>query len=196
DVVQSGTEWSRQLRSWERESNNEEPVGSRPKSTTNSPNRPRLTILCAAFTSPVAVIVTENDYVSRQSPNSRRRKRTFKGPGRVQAGDRREVRAAILYHEPRRGCCPDISLRGVGADRAEASRALHLQSYEEKVFEQGELLGSGRRDGRPGAAADSATAPRSGADQRRSCRKRISDVPGSTQHRSVPEESSGRKVHA
>ena len=54
---ESGTEWSTQLRSWEREADKEEPVGNRPKSTTNSPNHPSLTELCAAFTSLVAVAV-------------------------------------------------------------------------------------------------------------------------------------------
>ena len=52
---ESGSEWSTQLRSWAREADKEEPVGNRPKSTTNSPNHPSLTIICAAFTSLVAV---------------------------------------------------------------------------------------------------------------------------------------------
>src|SRR5579862_8351563 len=73
------------------------------------------------------------DHVSRQSPNSRRRKRTAQGPGRVQARARREVRAAILHHELRREGCSSLSLRGMGADRAEAGRALHFQSHEEEV---------------------------------------------------------------
>src|SRR5581483_11283322 len=64
------------------------------------------------------------NHVSRQSPNSRRRKRTAQGPGRVQASARREVWAAILYHELRWQGCTSLSLRGVGADRAEAGRAL------------------------------------------------------------------------
>src|ERR1700733_867160 len=71
-------------------------------------------------------------HVSRQSPNSRGRKRTAQSPGGVQAGDRREIRQGILHHKLRREGCSVVSLRGVGTDRAEAGRALHLQSYEEK----------------------------------------------------------------
>src|SRR5207302_10583446 len=89
--------------------------------------------------------------VSRQSPNSRGRKRTPQGPRGVQAGDRREVRHAILYHKLGRKNCPSVSLRGVGADRAKAGGALHLQSYEEKVpgpvnywGQQVEMDGQGR----------------------------------------------------
>src|SRR5208282_493274 len=195
-VVQSGAEWSNSFKLWEREAENEEPVVNRPKSTTNSPNHLSLTILCVAFTSPVAVIVTGTQHVSRQSPNSRRRKRAVKDPGRVQAGDRREVRPAILHHKFGWGCCSSVSLRGVGADRAETGGALHLQSHEEKVLEQGELLGTGRRNGRAGAAADSAVAARGRSDQGRGCGQRIPDLFGSAQHGSLSAEGAGRKVHA
>src|SRR4029077_5161575 len=78
--------------------------------------------------------MTEQENVSRQSPNSRRRKGTVEGPGRVQARDRREVRTAILHHKSGWEGCSSVSLRGVGADRAEAGGALHFQSYEEEVF--------------------------------------------------------------
>ena len=47
---------------------------------------------------------------------------------------------AILHHQPGWQGCPGVSLRGMGADRAEAGRALHFQSYEEKVSGPGELL--------------------------------------------------------
>src|SRR6185312_1006231 len=108
------------------------------------------------------------NHVSRQSPNSRRRKRTAQGPGRVQARARREVRAAILYHELRWEGCTSLSLRGMGADRAEAGRALHFQSHEEEVSRSRELLGTASRDGRPGTPADAATVAGIGADQGRS----------------------------
>src|SRR5262249_15980025 len=72
--------------------------------------------------------MTKNPHVSRQSPNSHRRKRTAQGPCRVQAGDRREIWAAILHHEFGRENCPGLSLRGMGADRAEAGGALNLQT--------------------------------------------------------------------
>src|SRR5215470_4177072 len=112
-----------------------------------------MTALRAAFTSSlVAVVATvsstscphrrKRTYVSRQSPNSRRRQRPFKGPGRVQAGDRREIRDAILHHKFGRESCPDISLRGMGADRAEVGQSLHFQSHEEEVPGAGELLGT------------------------------------------------------
>src|SRR5580704_11073035 len=110
-------------------------------------------------------MVTDNNHVSRQSPNSGRRKGTVKDPGRIQACDRRKVRTTILHHKSRWEGCSSVSLRGVGADRAEAGRALHFQSYEEKVSGPRELLRAGGRDGWTGAVADSATAARSGADQ-------------------------------
>src|SRR5579864_9573663 len=109
-----------------------------------------MTTLQAAFTSSlVAVVATvgitrrpnrrKRTYVSRQSPNSRRRQRASQGPGRVQAGDRREIRHAILHHKFGREGCPDISLPGMVAHRAEAGQSLHFQPYEEEVPHPGEL---------------------------------------------------------
>src|SRR5579863_276636 len=181
---------------WERNADKEEPVGNRPKRSINSPIHPSLTRFCAVFTSLVAVAVADKAYVSRQSPNSRRRKGTVEDPCRVQAGDRRKVWPAILHHKSRWGCCSTISLRGVGTDRAEVGGALHLQSHEEKVLEQGELLGAGRRDGWARASADSATFARRGQNQGRSRRQRISDLSESSQHGNISAESSGRKVYA
>src|SRR5271165_3870856 len=125
-------EWSTQLRSWEREADKEEPVGNRPESSTNRPNHLRLTRFCVVITSCGTVVVAvqrkprslgverrrlgmtnEKEHVSRQSSNSGRRKGTVEGPGRVQAGDRREVRPAILHHKSGWGCCSSISLRGM-----------------------------------------------------------------------------------
>src|ERR1700747_2974908 len=138
----------------------EAPVEIKTDTLKNSPNEPEMTTLQAAFTSSlVAVVATvsgtgrphrrKRTYVSRQSPNSRRRQRTSQGPGRVQAGDRREIRHAILNHQSRWEGCTDISLRGVGADRAETGRALNVQPHEEKVPVAGELLGAAGGDGRP-----------------------------------------------
>src|SRR6267154_2803378 len=154
-------EWSRRASTWEREADKEEPVENRPKSSTNSPNRLSLTEHCAAFTSLVVVAVhivvkTGIEHVSRQSPNSRRRKGTAQGPGRIQAGDRREVRTAILHHKSGWKGCSSVSLRGVGTDRAEAGRALHFQSYEEEVSGPGELLRADGGNGRAGACAGTA----------------------------------------
>src|SRR5512146_3273597 len=96
-----------------------------------------------AFTSVAAERAARNRnkrHVSRQSPNPSRRKGPAEGPGRIQAGDRREVRGAILYHFSGWACCPGISLRGVGADRAEAGGALQFQPDEEKVSDAHQLL--------------------------------------------------------
>src|SRR6266496_1127074 len=134
--------------------------------------------------------------VSRQSPNSRGRKRTAQGPRGIQARARREVRSAILHHELRREGCSSVSLRGMGADRAEAGRALHFQSDEEKVSRPNELLGPASGDGRPGAALDAATAARVGADQRRGGRDRAADVSGSAEPRGLSPRDRGEQVHA
>src|SRR5258708_30771795 len=107
-------------------------------------------------------------HVSRKSPNSRRRKGTAQSPRGIQTGDRREVQHAILHHQPGWQGWPSVSLRGMGTDRAEAGRALHLQSYEEKVFGPGELLRANGRDGRSGPLADAAVVAGVSADQGRS----------------------------
>src|SRR5580698_3293 len=135
------------------------------------------------FTSPRFVVVTNrlkaltrgNAYVSRQSPNPCGRKRTAQSPSGIQAGDRREVQHAILHHESGWEGCSSVSLRGMGADRAEAGGALHLQSYEEKVFGPGELLRADGGNGWTGAAADAAVAATGGGDQGRGCGDRELD---------------------
>src|SRR5579864_372631 len=184
----------------------EAPVEIKTDTLKNSPNEPEMTALQAAFTSSlVAVVATisrsgrphrrKQTHVSRQSPNSRRRKRTFEGPVRVQAGDRREIRDTILHHKFGREGCPDISLRGMGADRAETGRALHLQSYEEEVSGAGELLGAAGRDGRSGPVADSAVAARERDHQGRGRRAGEPDLSGSAQHGSVAEGDRDRVVY-
>src|SRR6266481_8321369 len=112
--------------------------------------------------------------VSRQSPNPRGRKGTAQSPRGVQTCDRREVQRAILHHQPGWQGWPSVSLRGMGTDRAETGRALHLQSYEEKVSGPGELLRANGRDGRSGQVADAAAAAGIGTDQGRSGRDRQS----------------------
>src|SRR5437016_4348637 len=147
----------------------EAPVEIKTDTLKNSPNEPEMTTLQAAFTSSlVAVVATvsctgrphrrKRTYVSRQSPNSRRRQRSSQGPGGVQAGDRREIRHAILHHKFGREGCPDISLRGMGADRAEVGQSLDFQPHQEEVPVAGELLGAAGRDGWPGPVAGSAIA--------------------------------------
>src|ERR1700740_1020017 len=119
----------------------EAPVEITTDTLKNSPNEPERTALKAAFTSSrVAVVATvsctgrphrrKRSYVSRQSPNSRRRQGPSQGPGRVQAGDRREIRNEILHNDVGWQGCPDISLRGMGADRAEVTQPLTLQSHQ------------------------------------------------------------------
>src|SRR5689334_3901960 len=90
-------------------------------------------------------------HVSRQSPNSRRRKGTAQSPGGVQAGDRRKAQREILHHQPGWQGWPSVSLRGMGTDRAEAGGSSHLQPDQEEVSEHDGLLGPGGGNGRPGA---------------------------------------------
>src|SRR5215475_1721369 len=155
-----------------------------------------LTRFCAVFAASLLEIQLEIEHVSRKSPNPGRRQGPSQGPGRVQAGDRREIRAAILHHESRWGCCSSVSLRGMGTDRTEAGRAFELQSHEEKVSGTHQLLGAAGRDGWAGQAADSAVVARGRADQRRSCRGRVPELSGSQEPGSLYEEDSAGKVHA
>src|SRR5438552_7653989 len=114
-------------------------------------------------------------HVSRQSPNSCRRKGAAQSPRGIQTGDRREVQHAILHHQPGWQGWPSVSLRGMGTDRAEAGIALDFQSYEEKISGPGELLRANGRDGWPGQAPDSAVVAGSGAAQGRGSGDRQSD---------------------
>src|ERR1035437_1791428 len=189
---------------------NEEPVGSRPKSTTVSPNRPTLTELCTAFTSLVAVLVAYRrngpvrgtgllrglTHVSRQSSNPGRRERTPQSPGRVQAGDRREIQSAILHHKSGWEGCSSVSLRGMGADRAEAGRALQFQSYEEKISGPDELLRAAGGDGWAGTVVAAAVAARDRADQGRGGGSGEFDVSRGQEPGAVQERDRRRKVHA
>src|SRR5580704_8800688 len=113
----------------------------------NSLNRSNLTVLCTAFTSLSDVREHDQRHVSRQSSNPGRRERPSQDPGRVQAGDRREIWAAILHHKSRWEGCSSVSLRGVGTDRAEAGCALQFQSHEEEILGSDELLRAAGRDG-------------------------------------------------
>src|ERR1700680_1778721 len=139
-----------------------------------------MTGLLAALTSlAVAALVFKRfpalrgrTHVSRQSPNSRRRKGTAQSPRGVQTGDRREVQHAILHHQPGWQGWPSVSLRGMGTDRAEAGRALHFQSYEEEIPGPGELLRANGRDGRSGAVVAAAVVAGSSTAQGRSGRDR------------------------
>src|SRR6202022_549536 len=94
-------------------------------------------------------------------------KKDAQGPGPVQAGDRREIRNAILHHKFGWEGCSSVSLRGMGTDRAEAGRALQFQSYEEKISGPDKLLRAAGRDGRAGTVVAAAVAARDRADQGR-----------------------------
>jgi hypothetical protein len=131
-------------------------------------------------------------HVSRQSPNTRRRKRASQGAGGVQAGDRREIRPTILYHQLGRQSCSSLSLRRVGADRAEACGIVDLQSHQEEISRPCELLGPAGGNGRPGPIVDAAASPRGSADQRRSGGDRavdLSEVRNLEQYRREIEEN-------
>src|SRR5208282_3603403 len=171
----------------------------------NSPNELQSTSILTAFTSLVLAAVAAKRFsapvkgrthVSRQSPNPRRRKGTAQGPLGIQARDRREVRHTILHHQSGWEGCSSISLRGMGTDRAQVGHALHLQSYEEEVSGPGELLRADGGNGRPGAAADAATAARRRPNQGRSGGYREPDAPGSSQSGAVPQGDRGEAVHA
>src|SRR5215510_560596 len=101
-------------------------------------------------------------HVSRQPSNSRGRKGTAQSSRGIQASDRREVRNAILHHQPGRKGCSSLSLRGMAADRREAGSAIELQSDEKEVSKSHELLRPSRGNGRAGKAADSFAAARFG----------------------------------
>src|SRR5947207_3335508 len=151
-----------------------------PQNAVTEPEIQQITVfasLLAAFKS----------HVSRQPSNPRGRKGTVKGPFRIQASYRREVRDAILHHQPGWQGCSSVSLRGVAADRGEAGAALELQSDQEKIFKPHQLLRPGRGDGRPGAVADSRSVARCGRDQRGSGGYRQFDLPGSAGHRALPQ---------
>src|SRR5262249_1250670 len=94
------------------------PVQFKADTPKTSPYEPKTTEIVAISTSPVAVAVAARKlapvrggtHVSRQSPNSRRRKRTAQAAGRIQAGDRREIWAPILHYEFGWENCPSLSL--------------------------------------------------------------------------------------
>src|SRR5438128_7511423 len=130
---------------------------------------PELKAVVTAFAS-LAVAVVANkglrppkrgsSYVSRQSPNTRRRQRTAQGPGRIQARGGRKVRQSVLHHQPRWQECLGVSLRGVAAHRGKTSAPLHLQSHQEEVPEPDQLLRSGGGDGWTGTPAGAGTGTR------------------------------------
>src|SRR5579864_7576960 len=200
--------------SWAKVAVPEAPVEFRADTPQIGPNEAEKTQLVVVFASAITIGVAkrrpdgrgrpslhgyslhELNHVSRQSPNSRGRKRAAQSPRGIQARDRREIRSAILYHQLRREGCTTVSLRGMGADRAEAGRALHFQSYEEEVSRPHELLGSAGGNGRSGPALNASATARVGADQGRSVRDRAADVPGSSQPGAVPPGDRGQQVHA
>src|SRR5690349_15679469 len=73
------------------------------------------------------LVAAARNHVSRQPSNARGRKGTAQGPFRIQASDGREVRNAILHHQPGWEGCSSISLRGMATDRGEAGEAIELQ---------------------------------------------------------------------
>src|SRR5215467_5149173 len=147
-----------------------EPVGIRPNRSTNSPNRTVLTEFFATF-------APFKRHVSRQSSNPGRREGPSEGSGRVQAGDRREIRAAILHHKSRWEGCSSVSLRGVGADRAEVGGALQFQSHEEEVSGSDELLRAAGGNGWAGPVAAAAVVAGIRTNQGRGSGSGQSDVP-------------------
>src|SRR5215472_9685131 len=195
--------------SWAKVAVPEAPVEFRADTPQIGPNEAEKTQLVAVFASAFVIGVAKLrpvgrerrslqklTHVSRQSPNSRGRKRTAQDSSRVQASARREIRSAILHHELRREGCTSVSLRRMGADRAETGKALHFQSYEEEVSRSHELLGSAGGNGRARPAVDAAIAARVGADQGRGGRDRAADLPGSAESRALSPGDRGKQVYA
>ena len=177
------------------ELNFEEPVEIRPKSTTNSPNRPKVNRFCAVFASFVTLTLEELMHVSRQSSNPGRREGTPQDPGRVQAGDRREIWSAILHHKFRRQGCSSVSLRRMGTDRAETGRAADVQPYQEEVSQHDRILGTAGRSGWAGQVVAAAVAARCGAAQGRGRGCRFPEISGSAQPGGLPQRDRRRQVH-
>src|SRR5437868_7360843 len=130
-------------------------LGARVAFRPDTPDRPNridpqefLTVLTSLAAAAAAASkksgrpVKGRTHVSRQSPNPRRRKGTAQGPRGIQAGDRRKVRHAILHNQSGWQECPDISIRGMGTDRAEAGGAFDLQSHQEEVDRKSTRLNS------------------------------------------------------
>src|SRR5262245_2058862 len=111
-----------------------------PQIAVTEPEKQLETTVFASLVPVLTRLALRKNNVSRQPSNSRRREGAIKGPRRIQAPDRREVRNAILHHVARWEGCSSVSLRGVAADRREAGAALQLQSDQEEVFESHQLL--------------------------------------------------------
>src|SRR5450432_1297970 len=169
--------------------------GARVKRLNTNPQSRSNTQLVALVIAVASFEALRKLNVSRQSPNSDGRKGPTQGSGRVQAGDRREVRPQILYHQSRWEGCPVVSLRGMGADRTEAGFALYFQPNQEEVSQPRELLRPGSRDGRAGQVVDSTVFTAVGGYQGRGCCDGQLDVPGSPQHRNAPDRNGRREVH-
>src|SRR5712671_1378574 len=162
----------------------------KPISLNNEPETPTEPEIAIAFTSVIAAITARNrkhpgktskSNVSRQSPNSGRRKRAPQDPCGIQAPDRREVRDAILYHQPRRQGCRSLSLRGVAEAGREVFTALEFQSRQEEFPETHQLLRPAGGDGRARPVADATVAAGIGGDQGRGGSDGLSDLPRSAQ---------------
>src|SRR5690348_6446147 len=202
-VVESGRKWSRCGSPWAKLLFSGAPVEFKADSPNNSPNASESKELATFLTSSLAAAVAAHvrktpnrgrNHVSRQSPNPRGRKRAAQGARGIQARNRRQVQHPILHNQSGWEECPDLSLRGMGADRAEAGRSFHLQSHQEEVFDAHQLLGAGGGNGQPGTAAAAAVAARLGATQRRGSGNGLPEPLGSTEHgRRAP--GSGRSLH-
>src|SRR5579864_2693003 len=179
------------------------PVEFKADSPNNSPKASEDKELATFLTSSLAAAVAAHvrkapkrgrNHVSRQSPNPRGRKRAAQGARGIQARNRRKVQHAILHNECGRQKCPDLSLRGMGAHRAEAGWAFHLQPHQEEVLDPHQLLGTGGGNGQPGTASAAAVAARLGAVEGRGSGNGLPEPVGSKEHgRRAP--GSGRSLH-
>src|SRR5215472_6410333 len=155
------------------------------KTPKNTATGPQKQLEITVFTSLLLAAVRR--YVSRKPSNSRGRKGKAQNPRGIQASDRREVRNAILHHQPGWKGCSSLSLRGMAEDRGEAGAALQLQPDQEEVFESHQLLRPGSGDGRAGKTAGPVAAAGVGGHQGRGGRGRQPYLSGSAEHRAVPQ---------
>ena len=140
----SGRKWYRESLFRAAVTREEEPVEFRTDTPKISPNELKTTEIATVFTSLVTAVaivatnlvapLTGKTHVSRKSPSSRGRKGTTQSPRRIQASDRREIWEPILHHKFRRQGCSSVSLRGVGADRAEAGTGFPISIPRRRSF--------------------------------------------------------------
>ena len=158
----------------------EEPVEIRPNSTTNSPNHPRLTELCAVFTSLVAVVVAERALPRRElasvgvimfrgnHPTRVDEKGRLKVPAEFKRVIDEKYGAAILHHQPGWQGCQVYPFEEWERIEQKLAGLSTFNPTKKKFLDRVNYYGQHGRDGWSGAVAATAVVAGSGADQGRS----------------------------